>query len=216
VPLSFAPATADQVATGRTAERDMVLFDFPSGLWGFFSGEGTLDFEGVTYIGAGRFDLADIRQSMELAALKVSVTLFSRPGTPLTPDVLATIEQEQYHQRPVRMSTAFFNPDTGALLSVEVWLRGYVDRIVHTDGDDGAGLEVQIETRTRDITKSGYRVRSDADQRLIDPTDDGLRHVATVHTETVYFGRVDGTTQWWRDQQAAANAKKKSKLFGIF
>ncbi len=38
MPLSFAPATVAQMASGRSAERDMILFDFPSGLWGFWSG----------------------------------------------------------------------------------------------------------------------------------------------------------------------------------
>lgn len=190
----------------------MILFDFPSGLWGFWSGAGSLVFEGVTYVGAGSLlDLSDIRQSTELAAIKISLTLRAIPNTDLTPDILATIEQEQYHQRPVRLMTAFFDPDTEALLSVEVMVRGIVDRIVHNDGD-GATLECQIETRTRDITKSGYRVRSDADQKMLDPTDDGLRHVATVHTETIYFGRLDGVGQWWKDE--IARKKSKKGLFG--
>lgn len=213
MPLSFAPATAAQLATGRTAERDMVLFDFPSGLWGFWSGEGPLAFQGVTYVGAGSLlSLADLRQSAELAAIKVSLQLRAIPNTDLTPDVLATIEQEQYHQRPVTLMTAFLDPDSGALLSVEVWMRGLVDRMVHTDEDDGASLECQVETRTRDITKSGYRKRSDGDQRLLDPTDDGLVHVATVHDETVYFGRLDPAAQWFKDTLAKKKARRG--LFG--
>ncbi len=156
-------------------------------------------------------DLADIRQSTELAALKVTLTLRSIPGTELTPDILATIEEEQYHQRPVTLMTAFLDPDTGALVSVEVVMRGLVDRIVHKEGD-GAVLECQIESRTRDITKTGYRKRSVEDQRRIDPTDDGLKHVATVHTETVRFGRLDPVAQAMKDYRAKKKAKKG--LFG--
>jgi hypothetical protein len=212
MPLSYAPATTAQLASGRSAERDMVLFDFPSGLWGFWSGFGTLTFQGVTYVGAGALlDLSNLQESTELASRKLTLKLRAIPDTALTPDVLATIEAEQYHQRPVTLMTAYLNPDTGALVSVEVVMRGIVDRMLHREDPD-AVLECSVETRTRDITKTGVRKRTVEDQKRIDPTDTGFRHIATVHTETIRFGRLDPASQWWKDTVTAK--KKKKGIFG--
>jgi hypothetical protein len=129
-------------------------------------------------------------------------------NTDLTPDILATIEQEVYHQRTCTISTAYFNAETYELLSVEVEYRGYIDRIVHTESINGeAVLEAHLESRFRDHQRNGYRVRSDTDQKRIHAGDNGLRHVTAVSTEKVLFGR---------SEQPPPAPKKKSWLQRIF
>jgi hypothetical protein len=90
---------------------------------------------------------------------------------------------------------------------VEVEYRGYVDRIVHTESIDGqAVLEVHLESKFRDHQRTGYRVRSDHDQKRILSTDNGLRHVTSVSHERVLFGRAEQTPQ-------AIQPVKKPKSF---
>lgn len=210
--LALDTATKAALDGGRSVDRGLILFDFPSGLWGFWTGLGPFTWQGVTYVGSGSLIAVDgIKQTADLSAVQVKATLTGVPDTALTPDTLATIEAEAYHQRPCTIMTAYFDAETYGLLSVETEYRGYVDRIVHQDGD-AAVLEVQLESRFRDHSRSGYRVRSDADQRRIDPTDDGLKNVATVHTETILFGRLSGPEMAW--QNAVLSKKAKRGSFG--
>jgi hypothetical protein len=206
---AIAPETAAALNAGAIVERGLILFDLGSGLYGFWTGAGPFAYEGVTYQGAGSLIQVDgLKQTSGLEAVPVVARLTAIANTDLTPDVLASIEQEVYHQRPCTISTAYFHPETHALLSVEVEYRGYIDRVVHTENAEGeAVLEAHLESRFRDHQRTGYRVRSDADQKRIDPTDDGLRHVASVATERVLFGR---------SEQPAPAPQKKKKFLGIF
>lgn len=208
--IAFNPATSDTLAAGRVVDRGMILLDLGSGPYGFWTGIGPFTYGGVTYVGAGSLiEVEGIRQASDLSAVPVVARLTAIENSDLTPDLLATIETEVYHQRPVTIMTAYFHPETYVLLSVEVEYRGYIDQLVHTESIDGqAVLEGHFESRFRDHQRSGYRVRSDADQRRIDPDDDGLAHVTAVATETILFGR--------SPTPAPVPTKKKKKFLGIF
>lgn len=203
---ALALATTDALDSGVIVDRGLILFDLGSGLYGFWTGLGPFTYGGVTYVGAGSLIAVDgVRQTSDLSSVQVVARLTAIENTDLTPDVLATIEQEVYHQRPCTISTAYFNAETYELLSVEVEYRGYIDRLVHAESVGGeAVLEAHLESRFRDHQRSGYRVRSDADQRRIHPTDNGLRHVTKVATEKVLFGR---------SEQPPPQPKKKKGFF---
>lgn len=211
--LAFDPATQTALQAGRVADRGMILFDLGSGLYGFWTGLGPWMHGGVSYVGAGGLiSIEGVKQVSDLSAVQVTARLASKAGTPLTPDILATIEDEDWHQQPVMISTAYFDPDTSALLSVEVEYRGVIDKLTHLIGEDGeAVLEGQFESRFRDHQRSGSRVRSDLDQRQIDPADDGLRHVTTVATDKILFGRSTAPAP-----APVYTPPKKKKFLGIF
>lgn len=191
---AFNASTLALLASGRAASRGLILFDFPSGLYGFWDGVGSLVVSGVTYRGAGGIIRSDaVGLSGSLSSSPLTLTLSSIPQTELSPGVLATIEAEQYHQRPVTLSRAYFDPATRALISVERMLRGYVDQMVHEEQPGGeALLSCIIETRGRDVTRRGYRVRSDADQKLIAASDGGMRHAAVAGNQDFYWGKLPG------------------------
>lgn len=183
--------------SGRLATRGLLLFDFPSGLYGFWDDIGTLVYSGVTYKGAGQMiSLSEVGFSGDLSSNSIELKLTSIHDTDLTPDVLASIEAESYHQRPVTLSRAYINPDTRALVSVQRVYRGYVDQMVHdyTIGGE-ATLTCTVQGRGRDNTRRGWRVRSDADQKRIEVTDGGMRHAAVAGTQDIYWGRYPGTVK---------------------
>ena len=193
MPRSFNTSTQAALNAGRVADRRLMLFDLASGVYGFHSGLGPFTYNGVTYVGSGSLiSIQGVRQTSDLSSVQVTVRLTSIPNTALTPDVLATIENEIYHQRPAEISTAYFNPDTFALMSVELEYRGYIDKILHSDTVGGeAYIEANLESRFRDHQRRGYRMRSTRDQERIDATDNGLQHINTVGSESVLFGRTN-------------------------
>lgn len=194
---SFDSTTLALLDSGRMIIRGMVLFDFPSGLYGFWNDVGTLTYAGVDYIGAGQLigiDQMSFSDISSPASLTLSVAAIA--DTDLSPDVLATIESEQYHQRPVTISRAYFDPDTLALVSVQRRYRGYVDFFDHDETVGGeANLTCTVESRARDNTRRGWRTRADADQKRISATDGGMRHAATSGTQDIYWGKLPGTVK---------------------
>lgn len=185
--------TQTELDAGRSNDRYMVLFDFASGFYGFWGGLGPFDHNSITYVGAGSLISAeDLDQGIDGEAIPLVLTLTGIPNSDLSPDVLASIEAETYHQRPVVVSTAYFDAND-ALLSVETEYRGYIDQIRHSIQPGGeAKLTVHCESRARDALRIGYRMRSDSDQRLIDADDGGLRHaIATPHARS-NWGRQTG------------------------
>ena len=214
MPRAFNTTTQAALNAGRVADRRLILFDLASGIYGFHSGMGPFTYNGVTYVGSGSLiSIEGVKQSSDLSSVQVTVRLTAIPNTALTPDVLATIEAETYHQRPAEISTAYFNPDTWALMSVELEYRGYIDQVVHGDNVGGESyIEAHLESRFRDHQRRGYRVRSNLDQQRIDASDNGLKHINAVTSESVLFGRTDPAIAG----QAYVPKKKSffSRIFG--
>jgi hypothetical protein len=187
------PAVTAHLAAGNASKRDMILFDLPAptGLRGFWTGVGQLVFNGVTYVGAGSLiQIAGLNQQGGTASIPVIVGLRSVPDTELTPDTLATVENEQYHQRLATIFSAWLDPDTGEVVDVRQEYRGYIDQVVHKDQEGGqTTLLAYLESKARDHKKTLGRVRGDADQRRIAANDGALRHAATAATLEINWGR---------------------------
>ena len=170
--------------------RGLILFEFPSGSYGFWDGDTPFVFNRVTYQPGKPISLEDINSSAALDAQGLQVTVTSIPAEGLTTDVLATIEGEDYTGRLVTLHTAYFSP-TGVLWSVERVWRGYVDGFDHVDQVGGqTKLVARLESKALDNSKQGYRKRSPADQAKIFPGDNGLDHVAIAGSQELDWGRL--------------------------
>jgi hypothetical protein len=88
------------------------------------------------------------------------------------------------------LSLAYFDPVAGIIVAVFQWWRGYVDTIEHTQT---VGCEytliAHLEPMSLDHSRVGYRMRSDADQRLIDPNDRFFEHAGTTAVMKLQYGR---------------------------
>ncbi|MDF2620214.1 MAG: hypothetical protein K0S00_2873 [Xanthobacteraceae bacterium] len=108
----------------------------------------------------------------------------------LTPEVLLTIEAEDYRDRPVTIYDVYFHPDTGALLHVQALKRGYIDTIDHIDDpEDGYTLEAKCESRALDYTRTNGRRRTVVDQARRAPGDLFFEHAAMRGREVIFWGR---------------------------
>src|ERR1700750_2769324 len=109
---------------GRISVRGLIRFDFGTGTYGFVKSMQPITYNGLTYKPGGVIAVTDFSQQTGLSAQSFQVTLAASPDDGLTPEVLQTIENEDYRDRPVTVYDAFFDPDTNALLFVQTMMRG--------------------------------------------------------------------------------------------
>ena len=174
----------DTLDAGRIARRNLVLFELDSN-FGFWDDVYDITFDGNTYVGgAGKFTISALPSVNDMSVQGVSIT-FSGLDT----DALVMTETEDYHQRPVSVYLALMD-QAGGFLSVKRWFTGVTDQAVRREQAGGdATLTVRAEPISRELGRSGARVRSDADQRLIDADDGFFRHVASAASQKIYWGR---------------------------
>lgn len=189
--LAIDTATLNALNAGRVADRSLVKFLLPGGTYGFWTGLGTLSWDGVDYVGAGALlELSAYTQVSDNSSVSVTASMCAVPGTDLTPNVLANIESEAYHQQLVYIYTAYIDQDTRALLSVVTEFKGRIDKLTHENSADGPyRIVANFESISRDFLRTGFRMRTDADQKTFAPDDGGLRHVQKAAIETIYWGR---------------------------
>lgn len=184
----------DEVLTlldsGRIAIRGLIRFDLGSGSYGFIKSIQPFEYNGLTYKPGSVIAVSDFSSATGLAAQQFTVTLAASLIDGLTPEVLQTIENEDYRDRPVTIYDAYFHPDTGALLFVQAMKRGYIDTIDHIDTQTaGYSIVANCESRAIDYTRTNGRKRSDLDQQRRAPGDGWFQHAALRGRETIYWGQ---------------------------
>lgn len=190
--ISLPTSVLDLLDEGRINIRGLIRFDFGTGTYGFIKAQDEFDHDGVTYQPGGILEVSDLGSGTGSVARQFSITLAASPDDELTPAVLQTIEQEDYRDRPVTISDAFFHPGTNALLHVQLLRRGYVDTIDHEDDENGYRLLINCETRALDYSRTNGRKRSNADQQRRAPGDRWFEHASTRGREEVFWGRKRG------------------------
>lgn len=175
---------------GRISTRQMIRFQFGSGIYGFIARNEPLTFEGVEYKPFGLIEVSDLGSGTGTTADgSFTLTLAESPDDGLTPAVLVQIENEDYRDRPVRVMDAHFHPDTGALIQVETVARGYLDVIEHIiDDERGYTLIARCEGRQLDYSRKNGRVRSTADQQRRAPGDKFFEHAGRAGRVEVLWG----------------------------
>lgn len=186
---SFNTNTLNALNSAEVQMRGMIRFNLLSGSYGFWDGSTDFTHDSLVYRPGGQLlEIEALGANAGLAALGVTVRLTSVPNTDLTPDVLATIENETYTGRSVLISAAYFDGEYTLLQVIPVW-SGYIDKISHEITGDRAAIVAQLESKSLDHQKRGYRMRSTQDQQRLSAGDIGLEHVAIVSTFDIVWGR---------------------------
>lgn len=159
-----------------------IMTSTPVAYWG---GDGNLVIDGVTHIGLGdRFMLSETGGSLggEEQGAEVILSAVDADIEPLR--ALAGLRGA-----PVICRRLIFNGTGATLLETEVRIRGRVD---HMPGEETPGGEaifrLKIEGAARGASRRGGRMRTDADQRLINGTDGGFRRISHAGEVTLYWG----------------------------
>lgn len=188
--MAYPTIVQDLLDEGRIAIRGLMKFQFGTGTYGFAKSDQPIEWNGLTYQPGGVIKVSDLPGGMGTTARQFTIELAESPDDGLTPDVLKTIEQEDYRDRPVTIYDAFFHPDTGALLHVEALRRGYIDQLSHEeDPEEGYKLIADCETRALDYTRTNGRKRNMADQYRRVDGDNFYVNAATTGREEIFWGR---------------------------
>lgn len=185
--MAFPTRLQQLLNEGRVKIGSGVKFEFGTGTYGFFSGKGALDYNGLTYKGNSIIEIDEPAFALGTSANPVTMRLPARSDFGLTPDKLLLIEEEEYKGRPVTLYDFYFDPDDNAFLHAEPTFYGYVDTIDHREEGDDAWLEANIETESIDNFREGYRYASHEDQQLVSAGDMFFEHAARLKNEFFNF-----------------------------
>lgn len=179
--ISLPTSVTDAFAAGAIRTANAISVSFASGDYHFWTGNEPFVWSGTTFQpGASLIEVGEVEQQGELQAVGLEARMRAIPNSELSPDVLATIFDETYSQRPATVYVLFFDPD-GSFLSGLPVFGGYIDTIEAVDEPDKWELVVRLESRSRDHTRTGYRVRNSVDQQAMFAGDKGLEHVSVTN-----------------------------------
>lgn len=154
----------------------------PIRLWG---GHGALVIDGEAYQGVGSRGLVSVSAgSLGGAESPAQITLDGVESA-----LLPESDLRQLRGAPVVIRRLVFDGSGSRLLHAAVYLRGRVDQVQISETPGGtASLTLVVEGAARGLGRRSERMRTDADQRLINPNDGGMRRVAYAGEKAIYWG----------------------------
>lgn len=107
----------------------------------------------------------------------------------IDPETAALLETTGLSGASVVVWRLIFSGDGNSLLDAGIWGRGRVDTVSREEEIGGtAAIVLQVENAAKGLGRRGARMRSDADQRLIDPLDGFFKNAAYAGEKTLYWG----------------------------
>ncbi len=180
--LSAAALAAIEDGSARIGGAVEILCTEPVRVW---SGYGTLAIEGEDYDGLGDREVG-IAGGAAIGGIAQNTTL-SLSG--IEPEVLALLDAAGLRRAPVTVRSLVFDGSGTQFLDHFVHRRGRVDRVIVRETSGGtATITVEVESPGRGLGRSTGRLRSDADQRLVDPADGFFKNVSFAGEKTLYWG----------------------------
>lgn len=181
----YSPEALAAMADGSAIPTGAAAFycgDDPAFVWG---GPGPITLDGDTYVGMDDSGIAQIR----VGAIGGSEQNIEIVLSGVQPEALALLQQAELQRAAVKIYELIFDGSGTRLLHYRVAKRGRLDDAVIEDMVGGtATVKLVIEASARGLGRSGKRMRSDADQRLIDPDDGFFKHVSYAGKKTIYDG----------------------------
>ncbi|MCX9146625.1 hypothetical protein [Erythrobacter sp. WG] len=151
-------------------------------VWG---GWAPITFDGRTFEPIGDRGLVQVAGgALGDAAQNITLTLSG-----IEPATLELLEAEDLSGAPAVLWRLIFDQTGNTLLGFNVWARGRLDTLSTEEEVGGtAAIVAQLETAAKGLGRSGGRMRSDADQRLINPSDGFFKNVSYAGEKTLYWG----------------------------
>jgi hypothetical protein len=172
--------------SGVAGFRDMLLFDMPSGFYGFWNDSYDLTYNSYTFFGVpGVFSINDLTSNASPTINQLDV-IFSG----IDSKVNQHVHDEEYHRRPVTGYKAIIDEKKGVVVDVMDWFTAVIDQVETEELVGGnTSLVVKLDVGGWELKSMSYRTRSDADHQSIVPGDKGYEFTASAVTLPIYWGK---------------------------
>jgi hypothetical protein len=181
---SIAPAALDALAAGTAIVTGAVeiLCTPPVRVWG---GWHAITLAGQTFEPIGDRGLVEVSGgALGDAAQNITLNLSG-----IEPATLALLDAAGVSGAPATLWRLIFSGDGNTLLDADIWARGRIDTLERREEIGGtAAITAQLETAAKGLGRRGGRMRSDADQRLLDASDGFFKNVSFAGEKTLYWG----------------------------
>lgn len=178
-------ATSTSTGTGDGAFTINVDSIMPGGDVRVWGGYGTITLDSEDYLGIGDRGLVSVTG----AAIGDSEQNVALSLSGVEPELLALFDAPALQRSPAKIWLLTFDGPGTSMLDSQVYAVGRLDTI---SIDETAGatstIAAQVETAARGLGRSGQRMRTDADQRLIDSSDGGFKAISFAGKKTLYWG----------------------------
>lgn len=185
---TFSAEALAALASGDVIVSGAVRFALPEPVR-FWGGHGALSLsvDGVAeaFVGVGDRGMVNA-SSGTLGGAEITAAL---ELSGVDPDIAGRLGLEEMRGVRTILWRLIFNGSGSRLLHAAVFLRGRVDDCPITETPGGSStIQVKVEGAARGLGRRSERMRSDADQRLIRPTDTGLSRVVYAGEKAVTWG----------------------------
>lgn len=182
---SYSTAALAALASGDAIVSGAVRIGTAPNLLRYWGGHGAWVIDGEAYIGIG--DRGLVEASAGTLGGQETGAQIRLSG--VDPDVISGLDLRALRRQPIVLWRLIFDGSGSQLLQASVFLRGRIDSapVEETIGGTSA-IVLGIEGAARGLGRRSERMRSDADQRLISPTDGGLRRIAFAGEKAIYWG----------------------------
>lgn len=160
----------------------LIACDPPVKVW---SGYGTIAIGDDVFQGIGDRGLVQASGgALGGAAEQVTVTLSG-----VEPGLLGLVDAASLRNVPAVLWRLVFDALGHTLLDAKVFARGRLDQVITNEVVGGdATISAMIEGAAKGLGRFRGRLRSDADQKLNSPADDGFKAVSYAGQKILYWG----------------------------
>lgn len=162
----------------------LVYLDWPSGAVRLWTGNGSISWNGQTWVGAGKFGNIDrVSDSIDKSDVGIDLTL-NYLDDALRNEVNTTTPTG----RAASVYLALMNTSTAQVTDAYEIFTGFVDRIEIVDGGSSGAISVRLASELAMLQRSRYFTLSDAHQQFLFTGDKGCEFASKMD-ETIYWGR---------------------------
>jgi len=161
----------------------MVELQFDSGTVRYWSGQGTLTYDGHSWLGTG--ELGSISPLRETAQMEANGYQLSLSGIPVSLITLAL--QDNYRDKPGYVYLGILDEDFSVLDTVLIG-QGLMDTQQISEDGQTATITVNLESRLFDFGRVRRLMYTQEDQLAIDATDTGLEYVTDLENKEIMWG----------------------------
>lgn len=158
--------------------------EFDEGTLTFWTGYGTLEFNGEDYIGSGNLiNVSEVSETENLQANGVVITLSGVPDT-----LTAIAQTANYSDRPITIWFGALDEDNLLVPDPFILFSGLMDVMTMKIGGNELTISVKAESRLISLKRARERRYTPEDQKLDYPDDRFFDKVAALQDTEVVWG----------------------------